>query len=170
MPYRATVRRERREHRMGRAPRVHGIQFGAPPREQPQALGGIADLVGQIVRPAAVGVHVVEILMEALGQQKADDVESSRSDWWPASACRRGLPRPARSGRAPRANGRRPPEAKTRVRPRRTSTERSPSSSGRCGSSGGASLREGWRAALRLLTKTEAVIWPAQINSSALRM
>ena len=47
----------------------------APPAEQPQAFGRVADLVAQIVRPAAEGVDVVEILMQALGQKKADDVE-----------------------------------------------------------------------------------------------
>ena len=58
-----------------RLARVHRVQFVAPPREQAQALGGIADLVAQIVGPAAEGVDVVEILVQALGQQEADDVE-----------------------------------------------------------------------------------------------
>ena len=35
----------------------------------------IADLVRQIVRPTAVGVDVVEILVQALGQQETHDVE-----------------------------------------------------------------------------------------------
>ena len=35
----------------------------------------IADLVAQIVGPAAERVDVVEILMQALGQQEADDVK-----------------------------------------------------------------------------------------------
>ena len=43
--------------------------------EQAQALGAVADLVAQIVGPAAEGVDVVEILMQPLGQQEADDVE-----------------------------------------------------------------------------------------------
>ena len=57
------------------AARVHGVQFAAPPVEQAQALGRVADLVAQIVRPAAVGVHVVEILVQPLGQQEADHVK-----------------------------------------------------------------------------------------------
>ena len=35
----------------------------------------IADFVAQVVGPAAVGVDVVEILVQALGQQEADHVE-----------------------------------------------------------------------------------------------
>ena len=35
----------------------------------------VADLVAQIVGPAAEGVDVVEILVQALGQQEADHVE-----------------------------------------------------------------------------------------------
>ena len=50
-------------------------QFAAPPCEQAQALRGIADFVAQIVRPAAEGIDVVEILMQPLGQQEADHVE-----------------------------------------------------------------------------------------------
>ncbi len=47
----------------------------APPGEQAQAFRGVADLVAQIVGPAAERIDVVEILMQALGQQKTDDVE-----------------------------------------------------------------------------------------------
>ena len=43
--------------------------------EQAQAFGAVADLVAQIVGPAAIGVDVVEILVQALGQQEADHVE-----------------------------------------------------------------------------------------------
>ena len=43
--------------------------------KQPQALRGVADLIAQIVRPAAEGIDVVEVLMQPLGQQEADDVE-----------------------------------------------------------------------------------------------
>ena len=55
--------------------RVHGVEFAAPPLQQAQAFAAIADLVAQIVGPAAVRVDVVEILVQALGQQEADDVE-----------------------------------------------------------------------------------------------
>ena len=68
-------RPQRHEHRMLARARVHRLQFAAPPGEQAQALLRIADLVAQIVRPAAERIDVVEILMQALGQQEADDVE-----------------------------------------------------------------------------------------------
>ncbi len=63
------------EHRMAGAPGVHLIQLLAPPGQQAQALLLVADLIAQVVGPAAEGVHVIEILVQALGQQKADDVE-----------------------------------------------------------------------------------------------
>ena len=55
--------------------RVHRLQFAAPPCEQPKTFGRVADFIAQIVGPAAERIDVVEILMQALGQQKADDVE-----------------------------------------------------------------------------------------------
>ena len=57
------------------SPAVHLVQLLAPPAEQAQTLLLVADLVAQIVGPAAEGVDVVEILVQALGQQEADDVE-----------------------------------------------------------------------------------------------
>ena len=46
--------------------RIHAVQFAAPPVQLPQAFGRIADLVGQIVGPPAIGVDVVEILVQML--------------------------------------------------------------------------------------------------------
>jgi hypothetical protein len=55
--------------------RIHGGQLLAPPGQEAQAFGRRAHFVAQIVGPAAIGVDVVEILMQALGQQEADDLE-----------------------------------------------------------------------------------------------
>src|SRR5581483_1564570 len=66
---------QRYEDRMSRAPCVHRLEFGAPPGQQTKALGRIADLVAQIVRPAAVRIDVVEILVQFLGKEEADYVE-----------------------------------------------------------------------------------------------
>ena len=73
---RSMVAQQRHEHRMARAAlRTCASSSLAPPVEQAQALARVADLVAQIVRPAAERVDVVEILMQALRQQEADDVE-----------------------------------------------------------------------------------------------
>jgi hypothetical protein len=53
---------------MVRAPGIECVQFLAPPGQQPQALGTVADLIRQVVRPAAEAVDVVEILMQPLGE------------------------------------------------------------------------------------------------------
>src|SRR5437764_1380762 len=63
------------ENWMLRAPRIHPLQLAPPPREQAQALLRVSDLIAQIVSPAAECINVVEILMQALGQQEADHVE-----------------------------------------------------------------------------------------------
>src|SRR5579871_2272736 len=51
------------KHGMPRLSCVERLQLQAPPREQPQALRRVADLVRKIVRPAAVRVDVKKILM-----------------------------------------------------------------------------------------------------------
>jgi len=66
---------ERDEHRMRGGAVVHPVQFLPPPCEQAQTLRGIADLVTQIVGPAAKRVDVIEILMQFLGKQEAYDVK-----------------------------------------------------------------------------------------------
>ncbi len=55
--------------------RVHAFKLAAPPREQAQTLPRVADLIAQIISPAAKCVYVVEVLMQALGKQKTDDVK-----------------------------------------------------------------------------------------------
>src|SRR3569833_363485 len=66
---------QRNEHRMLRFARIHAADFARPPLEQAKAFRGVADFVRQIVRPAAIRVDVVEILMQFSRQQKTDHVE-----------------------------------------------------------------------------------------------
>jgi glycerol-3-phosphate O-acyltransferase len=66
---------KRDEHRMLRLACIHGLQFASPPGEQAQAFLRIANLVGQIVRPAAERVDVVKILVQPFRQKKTDDVK-----------------------------------------------------------------------------------------------
>ena len=58
-----------------RLARIHGTEFPAPPFEQAEAFGGVADFVAEIIAPAAIGIDVVEILVEFPGKQEADDME-----------------------------------------------------------------------------------------------
>ena len=169
MPYCATVGASAAKTGWVRSPRVHGVQFAAPPGEQAEAFGGIAHLVGQIVRPAAVRVHVVEILVETLGQQEADDVKILVVvGGQPARVGAAFLGRPgaaSASGERTKAAGAKNAGEPTAdiygtiavfrwplwlIRWRITSSRLASGSS--------------------LLTKTEAVMWPAQTNSSAFRM
>ena len=55
--------------------RVHALELAAPPAEKAQTLPRVADLIAQIISPAAKCVDVVEVLMEALRKQKTDDVK-----------------------------------------------------------------------------------------------
>src|SRR5438477_6930411 len=54
---------------------VHCLQLPSPPGQQTKALGSVADLVAQVVSPAAEGIDVVEVLMQALRKQEGDNVE-----------------------------------------------------------------------------------------------
>ena len=63
------------EHRVRGPPRIHLIERPAPPREQAQAFRPVSDFVAKVVRPAAVGIHVEEILVQPLGKQKARHVK-----------------------------------------------------------------------------------------------
>jgi hypothetical protein len=58
---------QRHEHGMGGRAAVHGFQFPAPPIKKPQALGGVVDLVTEVVGPTAEGVEVEEVLVEPPG-------------------------------------------------------------------------------------------------------
>src|SRR5580700_9035569 len=55
--------------------RIHGFQLFAPPGQQAQTFDRRAHFVAQIVGPAAIGVDIVEILMQALREQEADHLE-----------------------------------------------------------------------------------------------
>jgi hypothetical protein len=50
-------------------------QLFFPSVEQCQRTGGIGYFVAQVVRPPAVGVNIVEILVQATGQQAGDNIE-----------------------------------------------------------------------------------------------
>src|ERR1035437_3555793 len=54
---------------------VHGFKFAAPPRQQAQAFGWVANFIAQVVSPAAERIYVIEVLVQAFGQQERDDVE-----------------------------------------------------------------------------------------------
>src|SRR6185437_13902113 len=60
---------------MPRFTRIHANDFTTPPIEQPQAFDAIADFVGEIIRPSAIGIDVIEILMEFFREQETDDVK-----------------------------------------------------------------------------------------------
>ena len=61
--------------RMRRLAFVASIQFALPPIKKLERAQGISDLVAQIVRPAAIGIDVVEMLMKSFGEQPGNDVE-----------------------------------------------------------------------------------------------
>ena len=98
--------RQRDEHGMLRLARVHRVEFPAPPREQAQALRRVADLVAEIVRPAAERIDVVEILMQMLGQQEADDVKVLVMGGGEPARVGERLRLASRSARAPQGTGR----------------------------------------------------------------
>ncbi len=66
---------QRDEHRMGWLAFVASIQLMFPPGEQFQRARRIGNFVAKIVGPAAVGVDVVEMLMQGLGEEPRNDVE-----------------------------------------------------------------------------------------------
>ena len=57
------------------ATRIHGIQFLPPPSQQAETFARIANLVAQVVGPAAKSVDVIKILMQLFGQQKSHYME-----------------------------------------------------------------------------------------------
>src|ERR1039457_5702043 len=54
---------------------IHGFEFGAPPGQQAEALGAVANFIAQVVGPAAERIDVIEVLVQAFRQQEGDDVE-----------------------------------------------------------------------------------------------
>ena len=63
------------EDGMRRIAVVAGVQFLLPPIEQLRARDGVRNFVAEIVGPAAIGVDIVEMLVEFLGEQPGDDIE-----------------------------------------------------------------------------------------------
>jgi hypothetical protein len=73
------------DEQMTRLSRGHGVRSSL--RHQAKSrLSVDADLVAQVVRPAAERIDIVEILMQTLGQQQAHH-GSFRNDASPASGC-----------------------------------------------------------------------------------
>ena len=54
---------------------VAGVEFALPLIEEFEGGGGVSDFVAEIVRDAAVGVDVEEMLAQAAGQEPASDGE-----------------------------------------------------------------------------------------------
>ena len=50
-------------------------QLGLPPVQQLERAGGAGDFVAQVVGPTAVGIDIVEMLMQAARQQPGNDIE-----------------------------------------------------------------------------------------------
>ncbi len=79
---------------------VAGIEFALPPIEKLERAHGFRNFVAEIVGPAAVGVDVIEMLMERLWKEPGDHVEvfvMMRGE--PASVLLRSSGRAARLGR-----------------------------------------------------------------------
>ena len=54
---------------------VAGVEFALPPVEQLEGAGGFGNFVAEIVGPAAIGVDVVEMLVQLGGEQPGSYVE-----------------------------------------------------------------------------------------------
>ena len=159
---------QRHEHRMRRPALVHPLQLPAPPLQQPQALLRVADLVAQVVGPAAEGVHVVEVLVQPARKQERHHVE--------VLVVARGQPARVFLGFLPRY----------RCGPGLPATARNPGAGRNTGSCAGHGMIAVFRCPLWLIrcritssrlasgssrfTKSCAVMILRRINSSALRM
>ena len=66
---------QRDKYGMRRAGPRSTREFLLPLVQQLERAGGIGNFVAQIVGPAAVGVDIVEMLVQARGQQPGDHVE-----------------------------------------------------------------------------------------------
>ncbi len=66
---------ERHKDRMRWFPFVTCIQLALPPIEQFQRAGRVANFVTKIIRPAAIRVDIVEILVQRFGEKPGYDVE-----------------------------------------------------------------------------------------------
>ena len=54
---------------------VAGVEFLFPPVEEFECAEVVWDFVAEVVGPAAVGVEVVEMLVEIFGEKPGDDVK-----------------------------------------------------------------------------------------------
>ena len=67
--------RERNEDRVRRTPGVTPAQLILPPGEQLERASRVRNFIAQVVGPAAVGVKIVEVLVQASRQQPRHDIE-----------------------------------------------------------------------------------------------
>ena len=67
--------RESYEYRVLWSAGVAGVEFALPLIKEFEGGGGVSDFVAEIVRDAAVGVDVEEMLAQAAGQEPASDGE-----------------------------------------------------------------------------------------------
>src|SRR5579859_1887293 len=63
------------EDGMRRAARVTGIKFALPPIKEFEGALFLRNLVAEIVGPAAIGIKIVEMLVQILREQPGDDIE-----------------------------------------------------------------------------------------------
>ena len=54
---------------------VEQAQLVLPGVEQLECARGIRHLIAEVVRPAAIGIHVVKMLVQAAREQPRDDIE-----------------------------------------------------------------------------------------------
>ncbi len=66
---------QRDEHRMARRSGVALLQLGFPLVEQEQRLLLVADFIAKVIGDSAIGVDVVEVLVQMFGQKPGDDRE-----------------------------------------------------------------------------------------------
>ncbi len=66
---------QRNENRMRRLARITVPQFPVPTVQQLQGARGVGDLISKVVRPAAVRIQIVKMLMESLGKQPRGHIE-----------------------------------------------------------------------------------------------
>src|SRR6202007_2543399 len=66
---------ERNENRMGWATVVAIVEFALPPIQQLESTLFLRHFVAEVVRPAAISVDIVKMLMQILGEQPGDYVE-----------------------------------------------------------------------------------------------
>jgi hypothetical protein len=66
---------KRNEYGVRRVTFIAGVELFIPPVEQFQSALCIGNLVAQIIGPAAVGVEIIEVLVQFLRQEPTGDVE-----------------------------------------------------------------------------------------------